>query len=167
MNKQKLFKVVGAVVLLVTLMITMVGCSDAKAEKEYYDHISTISKNVESSVTKMNTAIADLKVEDKTSKTNVLTAIDNVEKDFKELQSAKAPKKYEEAQTCFKSASDKALKALEIYKGEFTKISEKSDMIAVQAKLTEGDTLMTDAANQLKEGSDKAEKVSGVTSKAE
>lgn len=167
MNRQKLFKAVGAVVLLLTMMVTMVGCSDAKAEKEYYDHISTISKNIQSSGTKMNTAIADLKVQDETSKTNALTAIDNVEKDFKELQSAKAPKKYEEAQTCFKNASDKALKALEIYKGEFSKISEKSDMNAVQSKLTEGDTLMKDAAAQLKEGSDKAEKASGNTSKAE
>lgn len=148
------------------MMVTMAGCSDAKAEKEYYDHITTISDNIQSAGTKMNTSISELKVKDETSKTNVLTAIDNVEKYFKELQSAKAPKKYEEAQACFKNASDKALKALEIYKGEFSKISEKSDMSAVQAKLVEGDTIMKDAAAQLKEGSEKADKVSGFASKA-
>lgn len=171
MNKKR-FTAIGLVLLmLISMMVMLSGCSiaDAKAEKEYYDQVSKFDTNITESAATMKSAIDDLDITDESSKKTVIDAISAVEKDFKDLAALKAPKKYEEVQKDFNDASAKALQALTIYKTEVTKLNAKSsenDLEAAKTKLMDGDKYMEQAADALQKGADKADKLDGITTKS-
>lgn len=170
--KKRNFKAIGLVLLMmISIMTLFAGCSlaDAKAEKDYYDQVTKVAKNITDSATKMKSTISEMDITNDSTMKAAVESITAVEKDFKELQGLKAPKKYEEVQKDFSSACDKALQALSIYKTEIGKLNAKTteaELDAATKKLLEGDKYMEDAVDILQKASDKADKLDGITTKS-
>ncbi|WP_310603864.1 hypothetical protein [Anaerosporobacter sp.] len=154
---KKISKILIAMLTL-CLAFALTGCSDKKAEKQYYDDVQEIQTNLttinSSFLTDLQTFASDVTNED--TKKACLDDIKKLEDELIKLRDITAPKKYKEAQVVFKEAAEEALKGTEPYRSAVEACTEEiyTDEAVYTSfieLITEGDEFMATATTKMSE----------------
>ena len=152
--KKSIVRLCAALVAVVAVF-SMAACGqEKKLEEAYCTDVSTSIEALGQKGEALNSAITAFlaNVNDDT-RASVLAAITDLDTLYAEIRDLNPPEKYTNVQKSLTEGVELALQATEIYKKEFTEVTNDTFNDAFVKRVQEGDDLMKQANAKLLEGS--------------